>query len=367
MLLAAIYALFGRQFFMNRLFLSLLGTATCWLVFRLATDLGLEKRVALRAAFITAILPLQFYFCGHFMSEIPAGFFVVACTLLLTRALSRHRVEGSAAQPSDPRRFGSPSWLFLGAGLVCGIAVLVRPSSTLLPGMLAFLLLVFRAASFKRIARWSVLFGIGTFLVVLPWTIRNARVFQRFCLVSTTGGSTFWGANNRVVAQPSSGVWGSWISTNFDLEVKKREVWSLSNEVDQDRKESQIGREWLMANPGKIPALMAGKVWRLINPFPLSNNRAYALIVGVGQILLLPLFVVGLALVLRDREKLRTFLPILAQLLCLGATSMIFYPCDRFRMPYEPFMAIFAAMALERWRFRNGPVAEGAETGTRPA
>jgi hypothetical protein len=32
---------------------------------------------------------------------------------------------------------------------------------------------------------------------------------------------------------------------------------------------------------------------------------------------------------------------------------MIFYPCERFRMPYEPFMAIFAAMAVDRWRSRK--------------
>lgn len=367
MLLAAVYAFVGHRFWANRIVLSLIGTATCWLVFLLATELRLGRRASLWAALITAVLPLQFYFSGHFMSEVPAGFFVVACTLLLSRALNRRAEAEPSPKPTAYRRLVSAPSLFFGAGLVCGMAVLVRPSSTLMPWLLALMLLAFRVASLKRVAWWSMLFGMATLLVVAPWTIRNTRLFDRFCLVSTTGGSTLWGANNSVVAQPSSDVWGSWISTNFDLERKKREVWSLPNEVDRDKKESEIAVEWLKSNPGKIPSLMAGKVWRFLYPFPLSSNRGYVLIVGVGQIVLFPLFVVGLVAVLRDPERRRAFVPIFAQLTGLLATSAIFYPCERFRMPYEPFMAIFAALAVERWRMRKQASDDVAEIDGRAA
>ena len=334
MLLAAVYRIFGRTYWMNRVVLSLLGATTCWFVYLLALRLRLERPTALLAAFLTAVLPLQFYWCGHFMSEPLAAFLNVATCLLLAMA----GTEGM------PRRLP----LFLAAGLVCGLSALTRAASLLVAPVLGGLWVLSRRVSIRSAVPWIGLFALGVAIVIAPWAIRNRVVLDRFALISTNGGSTFWGANNSIVAEPAE-HWGSWISTtHIDRERKEKEVWPLANEVDRDRAEWKIGRQWVMQNARQVPLLLAGKFYRLLKPFPDSANRVYATVVGFGWLLLLPLSILGIVLILRDSEARRRFIPLNAQLLTLAATTAIFYGSERFRAPYEPFLAIYAAAVVQR-------------------
>ncbi|MBN1671839.1 MAG: glycosyltransferase family 39 protein [Kiritimatiellae bacterium] len=336
LLLGGLYALFGRAYFANRLALSLLGTGTVFLVFLLALQLDLAKGAALLAAFMAASLPLQFYWCGHFMSDPLAIFLNVACSLLLVLALR-----------SPPVR---RQLLFAAlAGLACGLGALVRPAALLVPVLVGLLLSVSR--HFRTVGT-AALFGtfvIAAGLAIAPWTVRNLLVLDRFCLVASNGGSTFWGANNRIVADPSSEYWGYWISTGFDAEVKKRDVLSLPNEIDRDRREWALGRQFVRENPGRLPLLVAGKLYRLLNPFPKSPNRVYVAVVAASQIGLLPLALAGLVLALRNRDRYGRFVPVYAQLLALLATVVIFYGHERFRAGYEPFLAVLAALAVSHF------------------
>ena len=373
LMLAGLYRVFGRQYWVNRLLLSFMGAATCWLTFVLARGLGLSRPGALLAAAAVAALPLQFYYAGHFMSEVPATFFSVACTIGLVYALRRleHESAGTLGSPQvrPPGVVASElkyahggrgcaeshqgsgamasAWLFLGAGLLGGIAALVRAAGVLLGPAFGLLLLAARRHRFRTVVLAVGLFGVGMVAVIVPWTVRNYRVFDRFCLVTTNGGSTFWGTNNEVVADPGSEKWGYWVTTNFDPETKEREVWIHDNEVDHDRAEWRLGRRFLMQNPGKIPVLIVGKLWNLVSPFPKSNNRIYRLVVAAGQFVLLPFFVFGLGWVLAKKEWRRQFMPLFAQLLALLGTAVIFYGNERFRSAYEPFMVIIAIVPFD--------------------
>jgi len=339
MMLAVLYRLFGRAYFVNRIALSLVGTAACWLVYLLSVRLGLSKWTALLTAFITAVLPLQFYYCGHFMSEPVAACLNVASALLLAITFS-----GDTAG-KERRTSGRQYVLLFAAGLVCGASALIRAAALLVPIALAGLLLVSRRVPLHKSVLWSVIFLGGTILAVAPWTVRNKIVFDRFSLIATNGGSTFWGANNRIVASPGR-AWGGWISTNFDRERKEREVWPLPNEVDRDRKEWRIGLEFLAKHPGRIPSLLTGKFYRLIFAPPSSANRVYVYIVTLGQLFLLPASVLGIVLAVTNGCFRKTLIPVNAQLLALIATTAIFYGSERFRASYEPFLAIYAAFGV---------------------
>ena len=376
MLLAALYRIVGRTYWVNRVLLSLLGVGTCWLVYLLAMRLGKERdsgrlsqdngekrgrksgaanlgtatngegradarstgdgsigvlsgrgqSVALLAALITAVLPLQFYWCGHFMSEPVAAFLNVATCLLLVR------------RPRPP--------ILLAAGVVCGLSVLVRPASLLMLPALGGLWFFSRRVSLKKAVIWLALFAAGMTMVIAPWSIRNVRVLDRFALVATNGGSTFWGANNDLVAKPGE-HWGTWLSTTTVGKARKqKEVWPLTNEVDQDRKEWEIGKAWVRSNLAKMPVLLAGKFKNLVKPFPDSRNRIYVLATGVGWLFLFPSSLLGLVFVLRDPPRRQRLIPLTAQLLVLFATTAIFYGSERFRAPYEPFLAIYAAFGI---------------------
>lgn len=349
LMLAGIYKLFGRQFWINRVVLSLIGMATCWLVYLLALRLRLSRGTALVAALITAGLPLQFYLCGHFMSDPLAGFLNVACcSLLVTGMCFCDRTDRSIAVPSDAcsRTISFRSGFWFMAGLINGVSCLVRPGSVLVPVMLVLLSVLSFGVLFRKAVVPIVMFLLGMAITISPWTARNWFELDRFCLIASNGGSTFWGANNEIVANPRSEKWGSWITTNFDRERKNKEVMSLSNEVDRDRKEWQIGMEFVRTNPGRLPVLLTGKFYRLLIAMPESANRIYVIIVGIAQVVLLPLSLLGLVLIAMNKKSRKMFLSINAQLLTLIGTTAVFYGSERFRASYEPFLAIYAAAGV---------------------
>ena len=337
LLLSVVYRLVGRAYWANRVLLSVLGALTCVMVYALALRLTGQAVVAFSAALLTAALPLQFYWCGHFMSEPLAAFLNVATVLLLVRA---------PLQSSMPTRSRTHVLTYLAAGVLCGLAALTRPAALLMLPILAVLWAISRNGGWKRWIASVAFFALGIALAVAPWTIRNRIVLDRWALIATNGGSTFWGANNDIVARPGA-HWGSWVTTTrVDRERKEAEVWSLANEVDRDKAEWRIGLEWVRENPEKVPMLLAGKFWRLLKPFPDSPNRIYVLATALGWILLLPTSLLGLCIVLQHREMRGRFIPLHAQLLTLLATTMIFYGSERFRAPYEPFLAVFTGVGV---------------------
>lgn len=368
MLLSAAYRVAGRAYWLNRVVLSLVGTITCALVYAVGMRLGLGGGISLLAALLTAVLPLQFYWCGHFMSEPLAACLNVAAVLALVAGVRVCRGQNEQ-QGVDS---GCP-WLLLLAGVLCGLAALTRPIALLWPPAVGGLWLCSHRVSWRTAVWWTVLVGLGMGMAVAPWSIRNRLVLQRWALIATNGGSTFWGANNAIVAEPGP-HWGRWVSTNFAGERKQREVMSLPNEVDRDRKEWALGREYLADNPGRIPILLTGKLLRLVQPMPDSPNRIYARTVAAAQLFLLPLTLAGLVLLLRKPGWRPRLIPLNAQLLVLVAATLIFYGTERFRAAYEPFMALYAAVAIgwgmQRIRttnIRTTPAASNSRTGGDPA
>ena len=70
--------------------------------------------------------------------------------------------------------------------IVAGCATLVRPV------MLFFLPLALLWMLRRRRPALAVTFLVAILAVVLPWTARNYRVYDRFVLVASEGGVTFW-------------------------------------------------------------------------------------------------------------------------------------------------------------------------------
>ena len=68
--------------------------------------------------------------------------------------------------------------------------------------------------------------------------------------------------------------------------------------------------------------------------------------VGISWMLLFPFVIAGMILVWHDSDNRYLFIPINAQVLTLLVTTAIFYGSERFRMPYEPLLAVYAAVAV---------------------
>jgi 4-amino-4-deoxy-L-arabinose transferase-like glycosyltransferase len=186
--LAAIYAIFGHgDNTAVRVVQALLDTASCALIALLALywepEEKLKRRSAIAALALAAACPFSTIYVATILTETPTIFLAVAMCLTATLAF----------QASNQRR--AVLW-WLATGMLSGLAVLFRPDSGLFAAAIGITLVVntlkrsrnaeeaqqekrilFR---FARAAFLGAVFSVAFCLVLVPWTIRNHRVFHMF-------------------------------------------------------------------------------------------------------------------------------------------------------------------------------------------
>lgn len=164
---------------------ALMGTAAIVLAYLLSLRLSRRRSAALLAAGFVAVYPPFIHSTGHLMSEPAAIFTLPAAVLAFLWADSR----------------GSP-WAWLLPGLLFGLTALIRPEYMAVAFVFGLLLVVraWRAsgpdvsAKFKRTALVAVAFAAAIFVPIIPWTIHNYIVLDRFVPITTGGGkATFVG------------------------------------------------------------------------------------------------------------------------------------------------------------------------------
>src|SRR5689334_15105852 len=179
--LAGIYAVFGHgNNTAVRVIQAVLDTATCaliaWVVFEWAIDQERKHRAALIALGLAAVCPFTTIYVATILTEVATNFLAVAMVLTATFAFK-----------ATARKKVFMWWVV--TGLIAGLAVLFRPDSGLfaaaIGGTLMLSALVSRnAGPFLTRMRAAVLsaaiFSIAFCLVLVPWTIRNRRVFHIF-------------------------------------------------------------------------------------------------------------------------------------------------------------------------------------------
>jgi 4-amino-4-deoxy-L-arabinose transferase-like glycosyltransferase len=141
----------------------LLHCGVCVLVSALASTV-FNSTASFVAALFVAVHPALIALNFQAMSEMPFLFLLTLTALLLTR------MAGSAT--FAPGRC-------LVAGLLLGLAILVRPVGLYLPILIAGNLFVSEAwaQSLKRAAYGTLAFVLGTAVVIAPWILRNEAVF----------------------------------------------------------------------------------------------------------------------------------------------------------------------------------------------
>jgi 4-amino-4-deoxy-L-arabinose transferase-like glycosyltransferase len=181
--LAGVYSLFGHQ---NnhavRLIQAFVDTFTCVLAgfigFAWEPNVELKRKTALAAFCLTAVCPFTAIYVATILTETITTFLAMALTLLATLAFQATTSRGRIA-------------FWLASGVVSGVAVLFRPDSGLFVAAVGLTLVItslIRSSSASELLRQRIVsttvFGflltIGFCVVLLPWTIRNWRVFHLF-------------------------------------------------------------------------------------------------------------------------------------------------------------------------------------------
>jgi hypothetical protein len=219
--LASIYSFFGHT--SNgavRIIQALIDTGTCALVALLAfywqPDEKRKRATAIAAVALAAVCPFTTIYAATILTEVPTTFLVMAMFLAGTFAFQKESIKEDAAEKAgNNSRFKNPLLWWLVAGLLGGMAVLFRPDSGLFAAAIGITLVVTglfevrpsgglvnrpeeppeggtpsresrrfalpaHSKVLSRVMVAGTLFSFAFVLVLVPWTIRNARVFHLF-------------------------------------------------------------------------------------------------------------------------------------------------------------------------------------------
>ncbi len=186
--LAGIYSVFGHgDNTAVRIVQALIDTASCALISLVAyfwePDEKRKRRTSIAALALAAVCPFTTIYVATILTETLTIFFAVAMCLTATLALGAIRQRNAL-------------WLWLATGLISGVAVLFRPDSGLFALAIGITLIVsllgrpgdvelntkreellYRSA---RASYFGAVFSLAFCLVLVPWTVRNYRVFHLF-------------------------------------------------------------------------------------------------------------------------------------------------------------------------------------------
>lgn len=349
--LALLFKLAGPSIVVAQLANLALATLSLWLLYRVSGAF-LEGDLVPRAAMLLlTAYPNNASYVPLLLSETLFTSLLLLASLLL---LSPRTGAGVAA-----------------AGLVFGLATLVKAQTILFIPLLAFLAFLdhWSWRSAVRAAGRAGAVCCVALIAVAPWTLRNYNVFGTFILVSTNGGMTLLGGNNSTAV----GDYRSDYSDDDPLVAQAR--FSVEDQVDADRRARALAIGWIAAHPIQFLQLIPKKLFRLWAPdgegewgyqdSPFYNahwrwfralrfaNQAYY----VAALVLLPVAVWKLA---RSRAAPRAFYGV-GVVVLVTAVSVVFSGQSRYHFPAMPF--IFAYVA---WLF-VGPGRERIEAGNTPA
>ncbi len=222
-LLAGFYRVFGSGLLVAPLVNALFGTLLAVIGYRLAC-LYVGQRRAWGAGALLALHPGLIAYSALVMTEI------VAATLVA--------VIGWLALTYRGR-----TWALALASALLGGAALLRPSLLLLIPLLVFT----QPGGLVRVLKNTLLVTALTFAMVLPWTLRNCRRFDGCALVSTNGG---W--NLAIGAIANTG--------RFQTLRASDGCAVVTGQVQQDRCWAQVGKQRILAAPGRWLRLIPKKL-----------------------------------------------------------------------------------------------------------
>lgn len=357
-IIAAIYGGLGPHDRTVRLFLSVVGSVTCVLMYCFARDLY-GKPIGIIAGTFAAIYPFLYIYDGWLYSES-----LFTC-LLQALCYTLYRLQYT------PRRS-----LQLLSGLLIGLLSFTRPNGLAI--LVLFLLWCFMlrhaGALQKRDVRWNMLTtALIALMLIMPWSIRNYRVTHAFVPIAVGDGKVLLGAYNDMILQKPYYL-GVWILPTISVPSVARQFpadCAGPCEVQRDDTYRYNAEQWMVQHPNQMPYLLAlhiSNTWQTTTqeadlPINRFSARDTVQIVVITMKMLTPLvfFLAALGLILtRKRWRDLLFMYLLIALTLIQCT--VLYGSARFRAPIEPMLILLAAGAiwwmstrLKKYRRRRAP------------
>jgi len=350
--LALVYQFVGHNYIVARLIQGLIGSLTVYLMAALTQQLY-GRRVAFIAGLCLAVFPSLVYICGVFYVE---------CLFTSLIALSIYTLYIS----SKYKGLWSFILLIL-CGIMIGVTILCRAIFlAFLPFAFLFVMFSYKESTVRRIL-YAIALMLMACLTFLPWTFRNYALYGRVVAVSTGSGLFLWKGNNELARGDTHdrylepGVGETWTNRLQELapahrselmqkySAVQRDLDTL-DEIDQDKYLQRLALTFISEHPAWSLILFIRKVGTLYTAFTEVRTENSSIIsmkkrLGLSFVfyVTLTLGVAGMLYTLRKWQQcLILYLPIVALTLAYGLLTS----AARFRIPFEPYMIIFASYSV---------------------
>ncbi|MCC7418302.1 MAG: glycosyltransferase family 39 protein [Acidobacteria bacterium] len=333
--IAAVYRTAGRSMAIVALVQALMGALAAVLAALIGSWFG--RRTGTIAGVLAAASPALIAYSGVLLTETTLSLLLAAAVCLIGSGDAAH----AAGLPPRPRAAL--------AGLVLGVATLLRPECVLLVP-LAVAAIWWRGGPARTSA--AAVAAIVACLTIAPWTIRNYRVFGRPILVTAVGGNALYIATTG---------WDEWPADDPELRA-------IVAGLDYVRQNEALGRAGL-ANIGRNPGQYLAYSLRRVPVFWISSQTTYvrglsdryaayfergqhARLAAKLSLLALSLASValgfaGLVLAWRRGPRYRT-LVVAGPIAIVFLVHVFLYASPRYQVPLLPLLLVFAAVAIDR-------------------
>lgn len=351
--LAMIYFIFGFDYNLARLFQAVISAFTCLLIYLIAKRV-FNHGIGIFACTLTAFYPSLIGYTGLLYSETLTAFLLALVIFLYFLSVEKK------------------SWTsFIITGVFLGLLILCYPKFLLFPVMLGFSMYFFNRFR-KDFLKYLFALIIGVVITVLPWTLRNYKVFGKVIPVSTAGGATLWHSTlpqddtewhfekgpllsefKRFYRDPQNAR----EQHEFLFSVRTNEI--LMGEAINNIKNNPLlfiklsirrfFRQWFASNGNSFYALRGS-----LSSCLLSRNYAVFLVKLFLASLHMSIIVFGcLGMIIdfnSDRKNL--FSPVFLTIIYSSIISSIFMTQPRYQIPVLGLLFIYAAIPAQRASLR---------------
>jgi hypothetical protein len=344
--LTGVYALFGAHPLAARILQAVAtGVLMPWLTFRLGRRV-FGPAAGLAAAAVSAVYVYFFFFDASLMTE---GFYMLGILWTLDLA---GQIGGS-----HRRQYGR--WALL--GLAMGITALLRQS--FLPAIVLLAAWLWWSTPGRRTqtVRGLALSCAVVVLLILPWTVRNYRVFHRVVLLNTNAGFAFFWANHPIHGSTQVGLLPPEISyySLIPKELRGLDEAALASEL------MKRGVGFVADDPARWLLLSINRMREQFKFWPSSASGFVSNVSRVGSYgLFLPFMLAGVVMGVRESWKsceipssnlqllacwLRTEVALwLGFVVAYNFMHLVSWAGIRYRLPTDAVMVLFAGLALAR-------------------
>ena len=304
---------------------AILGAASLWLIAAIAGRAA-GPRAAVTAAAIAAVYPPLVWMPSYVLSE----------TLFSALALAAAFVLGFVAPRHHPR---APRASLVAGAVLTGLAILTRPA------MLFFLPFAAVWLWRKRTLADAVVFVVLAAVCIVPWTIRNHRVYGRWIAIASEGGVTFWTGNHPLAVGDGD------LAANPAIKRAELAFRAAHPGVTAEELEPLYYRDalaWIRSDPAAWLRLLARKAVYTVVPAGPSyavHSTKYVAASVSAYLLVLTAAIAGAWRWRRSASRGTGPVPLWLMVAATVTAGLVFFPQERFRIPViDPALIVTAAL-----------------------